>query len=66
LRRSDAKVIYPILNTDNLDAGVGKSLMKRVIYVTNEYSANREAVTDAITKLGGPDSGGTKLWWDTK
>lgn len=66
LRRSDAKVIYPILNTDNLDAGVGKSLMKRVIYVTNEYSANREAVTDAISKLGGPDSGGTKLWWDTK
>ncbi|MEO8535538.1 MAG: SusD/RagB family nutrient-binding outer membrane lipoprotein [Flavobacterium sp.] len=66
LRRSDAKVIYPILNTDNVEAGVGKSLMKRVIFVTNEYSSNREAVTDAITKLGGPDSGGTKLWWDTK
>ncbi|MDR7211825.1 SusD/RagB family nutrient-binding outer membrane lipoprotein [Flavobacterium piscis] len=66
LRRSDAKVIYPILNTDNVEAGVGKSLMKRVIFVTNEYSANRDAVTDAISKLGGPDSGGTRLWWDTK
>jgi hypothetical protein len=66
LRRSDAKVIYPILNTDNLDAGVGKSLMKRVIYVTNEYSANRAAVNDGIAKLKGPDTGGTKLWWDTK
>ncbi|MEN2399029.1 SusD/RagB family nutrient-binding outer membrane lipoprotein [Flavobacterium sp. MC2016-06] len=66
LRRSDAKIIYPILNTDNVDAGVGKSLMKRVIYTTNEYSANKDAVTDAITKLKGPDTGGTKLWWDTK
>lgn len=66
LRRSDAKVIYPIINTDNVEAGVGKSLMKRVIFVTNEYSSNRDAVTDAITKLGGPDSGGTRLWWDTK
>lgn len=66
LRRSDAKVIYPPLNTDNTDPGVGKSLMKRIIYVTNEYSSNKDAVTDGISKLGGPDSGGTKLWWDTK
>jgi hypothetical protein len=66
LRRSDAKIIYQILNTDNNDAGVGKSVMKRVIYVTNEYSANRDAVLDGISKLGGPDTGGTRLWWDTK
>ncbi|MBE8726300.1 SusD/RagB family nutrient-binding outer membrane lipoprotein [Flavobacterium hungaricum] len=66
LRRSDAKVIYPVLNTDNTDPGVGKSLMKRIIYVTNEYSSNKEAVDDGIVKLGGADSGGTRLWWDTK
>lgn len=66
LRRSDAKVIYPVLNTDNNDPGVGKSLMKRIIYVTNEYSSNKEAVDDGIVKLGGADSGGTRLWWDTK
>jgi len=66
LRRSDAKVIYPVLNTDNNDAGVGKSLMKRTIYTTNEYSSNKDAVTDGIAKLKGPDTGGTKLWWDTK
>ncbi|AWK06402.1 SusD/RagB family nutrient-binding outer membrane lipoprotein [Flavobacterium crocinum] len=66
LRRSDAKVIYPVLNTDNPDAGVGKSLMKRIIYTTNEYSSNKAAVEDGIVKLGGADSGGTRLWWDTK
>jgi hypothetical protein len=66
LRRSDAKVIYAPVNTDNNEPGVGKSLMKRVIYVTNEYSSNNEAVQDAITKLKGPDSGGTRIWWDTK
>lgn len=66
LRRSDAKVIYPVLNTDNPDAGVGKSLMKRIIYTTNEYSSNGAAVQDGVVKLGGPDTGGTRLWWDTK
>lgn len=66
LRRSDAKVIYAPLNTDNNEPGVGKTLMKRIIYVTNEYSSNKDAVTDGISKLGGADSGGTKLWWDTK
>ena len=66
LRRSDAKVIYPVLNTDNPDVGVGKSLMKRIIYTTNEYSSNKAAVDDGVSKLGGPDSGGTRLWWDTK
>ncbi|MBS7231315.1 SusD/RagB family nutrient-binding outer membrane lipoprotein [Flavobacterium psychroterrae] len=66
LRRSDAKIIYAPLNTDNNDAGVGKSLMKRIIYTTNEYSSNKDAVTDGIVKLNGPDTGGTKLWWDTK
>lgn len=66
LRRTDVSVAYPLLNTDNTDPGVGKSLMKRVIYTTNEYSSNGAAVTDGIAKLKGPDSGGTKLWWDTK
>lgn len=66
LRRSDAKVIYPVLNTDNTDPGVGKTLMKRIIYTTNEYSSNKAAVEDGIVKLGGADSGGTRLWWDTK
>lgn len=64
LRRTDVSVVYPLLNTDNVDAGVGKSLMKRVIYTTNEYSSNRTALLDGITKLGGPDTGGTRLWWD--
>lgn len=64
LRRSDANIIYPLIHTNNNDVGVGKSLMKRAIFVTNEISANGEAVEDATTKLDGPDTGGTKLWWD--
>ncbi|MFZ0595614.1 MAG: SusD/RagB family nutrient-binding outer membrane lipoprotein [Flavobacterium sp.] len=36
------------------------------MYTTNEYSSNKDAVTDGIVKLNGPDTGGTKLWWDTK
>ena len=64
LRRTDQEVVYPLLNSDNLDAGVGTELMKRVIYVTNEISANGEAVDAAVELLDGPDTGGTRLWWD--
>ncbi|MGY5354095.1 SusD/RagB family nutrient-binding outer membrane lipoprotein [Wenyingzhuangia sp. IMCC45467] len=64
LRRTDQQITYPLLNTDNYDAGVGTSLMKRILFVTNEISTNGDAVDDAITKLGGPNTGGTKLWWD--
>ena len=28
--------------------------------------SKKAAVEDGIVKLGGPDTGGTRLWWDTK
>ncbi|MDO3694662.1 SusD/RagB family nutrient-binding outer membrane lipoprotein [Wenyingzhuangia sp. chi5] len=62
LRRTDEQIIYPLLNSENFE--VGKGLMKRVLFVTNEISTNGEAVDDAIDKLGGPNTGATKLWWD--
>lgn len=66
LRRTDAKILYPLLNTENTDANVGRGLMKRLTYLPNEYSTNGAAVQTAISGLGGADVGGTKVWWDTK
>jgi hypothetical protein len=40
--------------------------MKRFKYLPNEYSTNAEEVTKAISLFGGPDAGGTRVWWDTK
>lgn len=38
--------------------------MRGMPYVSREYELNGAAVEDAITKLGGPDKGITRLWWD--
>jgi hypothetical protein len=49
--------------SDNPDVGVDE-LMRRVTFVSSEYELNAAAVEDAIAKLGGPDKGNTRLWWD--
>ena len=39
--------------------------IRRLPFTTNEYRDNKAEVDKAIQLLGGPDNGGTKLWWDT-
>jgi hypothetical protein len=62
-RRADLPKRYPIMASENPDVGVN-DMMRRVAYVAAEYNVNADAVTDAISKLGGPDKGSTRLWWD--
>ncbi|MBL3655883.1 SusD/RagB family nutrient-binding outer membrane lipoprotein [Fulvivirga sediminis] len=64
LRRTDANILYPLLNTDNPD--VGRGLMKRLTYLDSETTSNAEEVKAAINLLGGPDNGATRVWWDVK
>lgn len=42
------------------------SLPTRLTFTTGEYTNNKAEVEKAISKLGGPDDGTTKLWWDKK
>ena len=42
------------------------SFIRRLPFPDTEYQENRANVLDAIGMLGGPDTGGTKLWWDKK
>ena len=65
LRRTDADILYPLLATDNVT--VGKGVMKRLTYLPNEYSTNRDAVDAAVSTLPGKaDVGNANVWWDTK
>jgi hypothetical protein len=64
--QTDVNILYPLLTTENTDVNVGRGLMKRFKYLPNEYSTNAEEVTKAISLFGGPDAGGTRVWWDTK
>jgi len=38
--------------------------VRRLPYTSNEYKVNAKGVATGVTELGGPDNGGTKLWWD--
>lgn len=65
-RRTGFPKIFPILS-DSADPSVSKSTqIRRMVFPKIEYSNNAGAVNAAIRLLGGPDSGGTKLWWDKK
>jgi hypothetical protein len=63
LRRSDADILYPLITTEDTEVGTG--LMRRLTYVPNEYSTNKDAVDAAVSTLsGGVDVGAARVWWD--
>lgn len=64
-RRTGYPVLLDRLQSDNPDFTVS-DIPRRVPYVGSEFDTNREAVEQAISLLGGPDNGVTKLWWDKK
>ncbi len=40
------------------------TFIKRINFVEPEYQTNANGVAKAVECLGGPDTGGTPLWWD--
>ncbi len=64
-RRTGYPTLYPRLFTDNPDIPV-TDVPRRVTWVALEYNNNSAAVQAAMSLLGGPDLGHTKLWWDKK
>ena len=66
-RRTGYPTFYPRLNSDVPGLIPVDVVPRRVTYVDGEFTTNAEAVQEAIdNKLGGPDNGATKLWWDKK
>ena len=45
-----------------IDSNLG---VRRVNFVQSEKDGNPGGVATGVTKLGGVDNGGTRLWWDT-
>jgi len=39
--------------------------VRRTPYPDEEYTSNAEGVAGGVLLLGGPDTGGTRVWWDT-
>ena len=64
-RRTGYPKIFPVVS--NQSGGVVDTdiQIRRIPFVDSELSTNPEGVSGAVSKLGGPDNGGTRLWWDT-
>lgn len=62
-RRTGYPKLFPVvINKSNGTISTTK-FVQRLNFPSTEKSNNPKGVADAITKLGGPDNGGTPLWW---
>ena len=63
-RRTGYPKLFPVVTNDSGGAIDTKIQVRRLSYPISEYSANGPAVKAGVALLGGPDNGGTRLWWD--
>ncbi|WP_321518613.1 RagB/SusD family nutrient uptake outer membrane protein [uncultured Bacteroides sp.] len=65
-RRTGYPKLLPVV-TNNSNGTINSTIqVRRIPYPQSEYNNNSTGVQVGITKLGGQDNGGTKLWWDKK
>ena len=49
-----------------MERSIRKKQIRRITFPQSEYDNNQQEVEKAVSLLGGPDTGGTNLWWDKK
>ena len=64
-RRTGYPKIFPVVSNQSGGTIDTNIQIRRIPFVDSERSTNAEGVADAVTQLNGPDTGGTRLWWDT-
>jgi hypothetical protein len=65
-RRTGYPKLFPIINDKSGGLVDIKKQVRRLPYPSSEYQLNGSNVAKGVALLGGPDNGGTKLWWDKK
>jgi hypothetical protein len=63
-RRTGYPKLFPVINNNSNGTIDTKIQIRRLAYPLSEYSSNGPAVKAGVGLLGGPDVGGTRLWWD--
>jgi hypothetical protein len=63
-RRTAYPPLFPILKNDSQGVIPTELGVRRLPFSSSERSMNAEGVADAVKKLGGPDTGATRLFWD--
>jgi hypothetical protein len=66
-RRTGYPRLFPVVNNFSGGTISTTTQIRRLAYPSNEYTTNGAAVNAAVQNLlGGPDNGGTRLWWDVE
>jgi len=63
-RRTGYPKLFPVVVNNSGGAISTTAFVKRIPFAADEDQNNPKGVATGITELGGPDNGGTKLWWD--
>jgi len=65
-RRTGYPKLFPITESQNHSGGTIDTdiQIRRQPYPIGEYANNASEVEKALLLLGGPDNGGTRVWWD--
>jgi len=64
-RRTGYPRLFPVVVNNSGGTISTAAHIRRIAYPSSEYSNNAAAVQAAVASLGGPDNGGTPVWWDT-
>ncbi len=65
-RRTGYPKLFPVVNNSSNGSISSTVQVRRIPYPQSEYNNNKVGVQSGVSVLGGPDGGGTKLWWDKK
>jgi hypothetical protein len=64
-RRTGYPRLFPVV-VNNSGGAISTALqIRRIQYPASEYTNNSAGVNGGVSLLGGPDNGGTPVWWDT-
>lgn len=65
-RRTGYPKLFPVAQNNSGGLIDTEIQIRRIPFSQNEYNTNNSEVQKAISLLGGPDNGGTRLWWDVE
>ncbi len=64
-RRTGYPKLFPVIVNNSAGEISTEDFIRRINFVTAEYDGNPDGVQTGVSHLDGPDTGGTRLWWDT-
>lgn len=65
-RRTGYPKLFTVVNNKSGGQIDTEVQIRRLSYPQSEYNTNQRELSRAVESLGGPDNGGTRLWWDVE